>query len=363
MSEELLFYEFIRVSVGVNTQLSRVPTSQEWKALFLMAQKHTLLGICFAGMKRLPQSQVVNLSAEQKMQWLAMATRIQRQNDLMNQRCLELQELLTGHNVRCCILKGQGVAAFYPKALSSFRQPGDIDVWVEGGLETVKTLASNMQQSLKVTEQHSDLEFFSDVEVEVHFIPTMLRNPFSNRYLQRWIKKNEADQFTNRNEAGFCVPTSSFNFVYLMNHIFRHIFGEGVGLRQVMDYYMLLCSHPLDENVKAETMDCLHSLQVGGFAAGLMWVMKEVFGLANEQMLCAPNKKQGTFILNEIIQAGNMGQYDRRLVQMRQSSKWKRFLLINLHTFRLFKYYPQESFFSPFARMWIWVWRKWHGWM
>lgn len=221
---------------------------------------------------------------------------------------------------------------------------------------------------MNVTEQHADINFFEDIEVEVHFIPSMLRNPFTNMRLQRWIRERESMQFCNRNTDGLCVPTLEFDLVYLMVHTYRHIFGEGVGLRQVMDYFFVLCkvskvSKNRCQEVREKTMKTLKSPHLDGFAAGLMWVQAKIFGLEESRMLCAPNERHGRFILSEIMQTGNMGHFDERLVSMHNASKLKRFVLINLLTLRLLKYYPRETVFSPFSRMCIWTWRKWNGWM
>ncbi len=126
---------------------------------------------------------------------------------------------------------------------------------------------------------------------------------------------------------------------------------------------MLLCSESISEELRQNTLKCLHSLYIDNFAAGLMWVMKEVFGLEDSRMLCAPNERHGHFILNEIMKAGNMGHYDERLVSIRNASKFKRFIIMNFHTLRLFRYYPYETFFTPFAKIWIWGWRKAHGYL
>lgn len=359
----ILFYELIRVSIGVSSALSFIPNCQEWNVLYRLAMKQALIGVCFYGVQRLPKEQIVNLPMHLKLQWLGMAASIQKRNDLMNNRCKELQKRLKDARINSCILKGQGIASIYFDTLCNLRQPGDIDVWVEGGLDSVKLLATQMNQRIKVTEQHADLKFFTDVEVEVHFIPTILRSPFANKCLHKWMKEQEKTQFSNCNGDGLFVPTLEFNMVYLMIHTYRHILGEGVGLRQVMDYYMLLSSEQISTALKLKTMKCFRSLHIENFAAGLMWVMKEVFCLSEDYMLCVPNERHGKFLLNEIVQAGNMGHYDERLVSMKTASKFERYLRINIHTFRLLKYYPQETLFSPIARMWIWAWRKKHGYL
>lgn len=371
----MLFFELLQVSVDSSYSLTKVPSVQDWQLLYNLAEKQALLGICFYGIKKLPLEQTVNLPLKLKMQWLGMAVMIEKRNRLMNERCHELSSRLSALGFNTCILKGQGLAAIYNQiddtnSLGVLRQPGDIDIWVEGGLLSLQVLAEKLHQPFKVTEQHSDLKFFDDVEVEAHFIPTMLSNPFVNRRLQGWIKKLEKNQFTNRNDLNFCVPTLEFNLVYLLIHTYRHLFGEGVGLRQVMDYYVLLNSIDVKEltpeawnRTKKEALSELCSLNLGGFTAGMMWVLSEVFRLKEELMLCSPCKRHGEFILNEIMLSGNMGYYDERLKSLYQVSKMKRFLMRNFHTFRLLRLYPLETIFTPLSRMWIWVWRKSRGWV
>lgn len=358
-----LFYELVQTSVGTRGELSCIPSLEEWKTIYQTAQKQALIGICFNGVKKLPQEQLKNLPLSQKMHWLALTASIQKRNDILDKRCVQLQEQLERNGLRSCILKGQGIALLYTDDLCHLRQSGDIDVWVEGGIETVKVLCKKMNQRFSITEQHADLKFFDDAEVEVHFIPTMLRNPLANKRLQQWMKELEEKQFLNKNKNGLCVPTSNFNLVYLLIHTYRHLFDEGVGLRQVMDYYMLLCSTSIDSVTKQQTMKCLKYFYLDRFAAGMMWVLKEVFGLKEDKMLCSPNECHGKFVLKEIMLAGNMGHYDERLFSLKNSSKLKRFFLVNFHTLRLLKYYPYETIFAPLTRMEVWAWRKRNGWI
>ena len=260
-------------------------------------------------------------------------------------------------------------------SLSLLRQSGDIDVWIEGGVKAVVGLAKKLGQKTKVTEQHVDFDIFPDTEVEAHFIPTMLKQPFANRRLQWWIEEQASTQFEHWNEAGLCVPTAEFNLVYLLIHIYRHLFGEGVGLRQVMDYYFVLKARNNDNVLSKESVpegraddngNLLHTLKSLGlmqFAGGLMYVMHEVFGLQREQMLCEPNERHGRFLLNEIMLSGNMGHYDERTKNADRSTRWKRFWLMNKHNFRLISYYPGDTLWAPFARIKVWAWRKWKGWI
>lgn len=295
-----------------------------------------------------------------------MAAKIQQRNEVVNRQCVDLQKRLAADGFRSAILKGQGVATSYD-SLSLLRQSGDIDVWIEGGVETVVKLAESLGQKADVTEQHVHLDIFDNTEVEAHFIPSMLRNPFANARLQNWFKKMEPLQFANRNENGLCVPTLEFNLVYLLIHIYRHLFAEGVGMRQVMDYYFVLQETRSDETdckeCKERAFQIIQQLGLGNFAGALMYAMREMFGLQHEQMLCDPNERHGKFLLNEIMISGNMGHHDERLKEAQKGTRWQRFCVVTKHNMRLVSYYPAETLWAPFTRVKIWAWRKWNGWI
>ena len=52
MSIEQLFFELLRVSIGVSGCLSKTSTNEEWKALYDMAKKQSLVGVYFAGVQK-----------------------------------------------------------------------------------------------------------------------------------------------------------------------------------------------------------------------------------------------------------------------------------------------------------------------
>ena len=132
---EQLFFELIRVATGMQNTLSRALSTIEWKQLYDMAKKQSLVGICFVSIQRLPSEM-----RPPKMlyhTWLGMAAKIQYRNDVVNRQCIELQTKLTADGFRSCILKGQGIAFSYPDNLRTLRQCGDIDVWVDSNKEEI----------------------------------------------------------------------------------------------------------------------------------------------------------------------------------------------------------------------------------
>ena len=52
-----LFFELIQVALGTRICLSHTPRADEWGELYSMAKKLSLVGVCFAGVQKLVDSE------------------------------------------------------------------------------------------------------------------------------------------------------------------------------------------------------------------------------------------------------------------------------------------------------------------
>ena len=366
-----LFFELLQVSVGVRKCLSHTPSDEEWKKLYYMSEKQALVGVCFSAVKRLEHEGQIP-PTEIYMQWLAVTAKIQQSSEVMNRRCEELQRLLDDAGFRCCILKGQGVARLYDfndnvnlnDKLGAYRQSGDIDVWVDGGLDRIMKWVAEVSPSQEVNGHHIHFGYFNDAEVEIHYVPFNLQNPIKNRELHRFFAANADKQF--RNKVKLCTgemitaADDSFNVVFLLAHIFHHLFTEGVGLRQCMDYYFLLVHLDRNNAEVVHSLKVVADLELEKFAAALMWVLGRVFGLQQDKMLWTPNEKDGKFLLREIMLSGNFGKQDDRQKNL-YKSKWHSFWIVNFKTFRLWRFDHWAWFWSPIYRIKGKAWQRMHG--
>lgn len=358
-----LFQDLIKVSIGRAACLSRTPKVKEWASLYEMAKKQSLVGICFAGVQKLQaQRQAPNSWGNEQgellyLQWMGMAAKIQQRNEVVNKQCALLGEKLESEGYSYCVLKGQGVAHIYPEHLRGLRQSGDIDVWVSGGRDEALTYVQKVSPTRHVTWLHADLHVFEDTAVEVHFLPTYLRCPWKNRMLKAWFDWF-ADFETIGETNGYSVPLDEFNLVFLALHIFRHLLGEGVGMRQLMDYYFVL-NHVDDKETRSHAYEVLRSLGLGRFAGALMWICNNVFGLPEDRMICQMDKELGQLILKDIELTGNFGQHDDRMKD--GESAWQRFVRTNATNLRYLRYFPAEVLCTPLYRVWHRCWQWKHG--
>lgn len=130
---EILF-ELIQIAIGNRVCLSHSPTADEWRMLYDIAKKQSLVGVCFAGVQRL-QMQRQEPPEMLYLIWMGMAAKIQQRNEVVNRQCVELQAKLSADGLQSSILKGQGVASLYSEHLRGLRQSGDIDVYVPCGMQ------------------------------------------------------------------------------------------------------------------------------------------------------------------------------------------------------------------------------------
>ena len=361
-----LFTELVRVTIGNQEYLSRVPSTEEWQTVYAFAEKQALVGVCFCGLQRLPKEQQPPKAL--LLRWFALAEQIKERNSLVNTRTCELQKLLEDEGLRACVLKGQGVARLYDfngnvilnlnDKLGAYRQSGDIDVWVDGERDdTIRHMKAHYKCDRAVIH-HIDVEVFDDVPVEVHFVPSYAYCLPRYRAYKRFFNKYKNECFVP-SEHGFCVPSLGFNVVYLLMHIFRHVFHEGIGLRQLMDYYFVLRNINLNRNTNANI--ALREMGLLRFAGAVMYVEREVFGLQKEYMLCEPDEKAGQYLLDEIMLAGNFGQYDPRIREAHSGGSMMLYIKNVKRLFGMVRYYPSEVLWAPFWKVGHFVWRKVKG--
>lgn len=351
-----LFQELILISLGKREQFSRRLTDKDWASVYTEAQRQSLVGILLTGVEK------VVASGESRpkvlMQWIAMGLALEKRNRLLNVRCKEITENFDGLGLRSCVLKGQGVAMLYPNPLR--RQCGDIDLWVEGNRDDIYNTLKARWKVGETVIHHADVEIFKDTPTEIHFIPSFTYSPFLYRKYRKFFNRCADRQFANYDKTvGFAYPMSDFNAVYSLMHIFHHVLHEGIGLRQLLDYYYILRS--LDKEQRLQVFEDMRHLGLAKFAEAVMYVEQRMFGLESEFWLCQPNERLGKRLLAEIELAGNFGKYDERNQQVNRKNRMDVYLYNVKRNFVFFEFAPGEVLFAPIWKPCHFVWRKIKG--
>ena len=356
-----MLFELLQIAVGRRDRLPHTPTMEEWRSLFADSQKQSVVGIAFAGVERLPKEQWPPQAL--LFEWIGAAERIKQKNAMLDRQCVKLQKRFAEAGIKTSILKGQGVARYYD--ISSLRQPGDIDIFVDCGRERALRFAHDCgMRDVDWDYKHLHLDVWTDTEVEVHYRVEVLLNLWKNRKLQKWFAAHTEEIFgltdsaevTDKTDgATFVTPMVEFNRFYILLHIYRHFLYEGVGLRQLLDYYFVLLHTEFTDNTYA--IKALKQFGMWKFARGVMWILQEVFGLEREYMFCEPLESEGRFILSEVMAGGNFGHHDERLATEKKG-KMQTVKKVVKHNAHLMLHYPAEIIWPP-----IWfVWHKYWKW-
>ncbi len=242
LKQQKIFFDFLRFCIGSAKEIPDSSKEADWKELYAIAQKQCLVGVLFDGIKKLP-AEYVGMKKELLLQWMAESQMLVKANVRLNDAAIQVSEWFRKKGFRTCILKGQGNALMYPNPYS--RTPGDIDIWVEGGDKRVISFVRSISPHEKACYHHIEFPSYKGVEVEVHYRPGFLLCFWHNRKLQKYYERVKEEQFSHRVMLGeqgeIAIPTVEFNLIFQLTHIYAHLMNEGIGLRQLVDYYYVLC--------------------------------------------------------------------------------------------------------------------------
>ncbi len=340
-----LFFTLLQRAVGHNTALPEPVSAEVWQAVYAMSRQQALVGIVFMAVEKLPKTQMP--PRELLLKWLVQTDQIEARNRELNELAVMVTEKVAAAGFRSVILKGQGIARLYPMPLR--RTSGDIDIWLDGNRDGIMQYVRTNAEHYHAAYHHVECPLAEGAEVEVHFTPSWMNDFLINRRLQHFFYKQAPEQFAQEITGGIGTPTLAFNRIYILLHLYRHLFEEGIGLRQFLDYYYVL-HQGFTEEERAETLGALKELRLRKFAAAVMYVLQTVFGLEAQYLLLAPNASEGRLLLDEIMLAGNFGQYDHRIVHKKRGAVGR----FSLHVFRSFRFvqrYPAEVLWSPVFKL------------
>lgn len=306
------FFSLLRYALGAAPTFDARPTEAEWRYIYEQGVRQSVIALLFTAVNRLRGEQEPPL--ELTMKWATEAEDVRALNALLNSESKRLTDLFEVEGYHTAILKGQANARLYPDPMS--RQPGDIDIFLDGGMERVGALLTRLgliEEGEKPQVHHWHLpEGFSEVIVEVHHRP-LPRTDSDTRHTDRIMAylQGEFETATTFCPEGFRVPSIAYALVMQLSHLRRHaITGGGIGLRQVVDYYVLL-NHATDAELQQLRIQVKY-FGMKDFAAALMWMLQQTLHLPADKMIAKPNRYRGQWLLSFIMEGGNFGFYKRK---------------------------------------------------
>ncbi len=374
----LKYIDFLKYCLNEEAGIPKCVYEIKWHSLLKFAKNQAIVGVYFEGIKRLSNIQKNKPTEKDVLEWLCISMQIEKRNKQLFTKTSDICSKFHNEGFDNCILKGQSNAILYPNPYS--RISGDIDVWLSGNVHKEtgdrKSFSLNNNRKLvveytrshfknaKMRYHHIDFNIYRDCPVELHFMPSLMNNPFINRRLQKWFECQKHTQMDNKIKfqnceglAEFNVPTNNFNCIYQLSHIQHHYFDEGIGLRQFIDYYYVL-KNAFNDNSN-NTIDWNKQLNYFGLrkiAGAVMFVMKDVLGLDDKYLLVKPDELRGKILVHEIISGGNFGQEHN----FKHYSDCKKYFAKIVRNMKVAWLYPSEALWEPWFRTYHFFWRVKH---
>lgn len=275
---------------------------------------------------------------------------------------------LNAAGIPSVLLKGQGLAQYYPKP--ELRQCGDIDLYVgldnyDASYDVLKPLATEIddRKALEVGK-HYDL-FVGRIAVEVHRYTDQYPTSRLDRIYQEISLRGLNRGLVPVVFAGMPVntPSDDYNAFYVFSHLFHHFLINGLGARHLCDWMFFLKSRAEYIDRKSlrtilESLDMLEPWQAFGS------VLISHLGMPAEDFpfYDSSNQRKVSKIVRRLIDEGNFGK-ERAVYKKRGSiyllnKTWAMFAHI-FRSFGLLSLFPRHSFrqiwhtiSSGFAKVW-----------
>lgn len=305
------FFRLIRLGIGTE-KYNDFPNldRNHWIEVCEMGKTMALTGVMVSGIELLPKEKMPEKGILLRL--VDMVLQTEKMNAVLNRKSVEMYEIFRKEGFSPILLKGQGTATFYPKP--ERRMPGDVDLWLADKKDVI---ARFLEKKFNV-ENVSGLHFSPKDDdnykgVELHLIPTYIKYPSSKRKLESifegWMNEKISVELSG---AGMvCIPSDRMNRTYMLIHKYIHFRTGGIGLKQVLDYMMLL-KKGFTEEERLESVKDIKALNLERFCRAVMYVLKEVFGMEDKFLLMKPHRALGQALLKEIFTTGNFGFYDER---------------------------------------------------
>lgn len=323
---------------------------QDFAALLHEARRQTVDGLLYA----LPQLAVRAEERPLLMRWIGGLPQLEQANRRMNQAVVALARAFDKEQIRYVLLKGQSCAAVYPQPL--LRRPGDIDLYVAPQhFERAKSLL--LQQGF--APDHSTIlhdTFEKDgLEVELHRALQPLQWPPAAKRLQQMMHEevdtvDEWQDFVVIDDYNVPILPPHLNVILLTAHVLTHASHRGVGLRQLMDWAVVMRNYQKqwkvasqrDHTLQLET--ALSHLHLTRFYRLLAAFSAQYLGIA----VAATNERdqhRAAQLLRWVIATGNHGHHSA--TSSRHSGFFARVWVYFSNMFRHFSWAPTEYLGIP----------------
>lgn len=235
------YYLIDLISAVLNERVpAKKPEDMTWEEVRLMAKKHSVQSIAYAGALQLAKEE----DAAVMEKWLIKSDCCALQGRVQLAERARVYQRITEAGIRILPLKGCILKDLYPK--QEYRQMADLDILVDDeNMERAGKILEGMGYTAKHLggDCHDCYEKKPWMSVELHrrMLPCSCDN--EDKYQDIWERAMPMDG----NDRIYRLTWEDF-YLFMIDHFAKHFQGGGSGIRSVMDIHVFLES-------KANEMD------------------------------------------------------------------------------------------------------------
>lgn len=235
-----LMLELLRASIWGRSPNPAHFINADWAAIFKLADIQTIGALVLDGVALLPKE--VHPPLYIKMQRIGSMQQTERTNVLHRKTLLDIHGVFSANGIREVYIKGQIAGSRYPNPLH--RQPGDIDFVVSKNdyPKTLQVLSQIGKVDFGLVHEHHGMAWVNGVMIEPHYKVHNFQRPSTDKIMQLMFDDIFQEHLVTLNIDGYDLPSfpPTFESVFLVSHMVNHVYEEGLGLRQIVDYAMFL---------------------------------------------------------------------------------------------------------------------------
>lgn len=345
-----IFFRILRSAIYDEHLNLEGATDIDWEILIECFHRHRLLTVVADSILKLPEAYLPN--EQQQFFIMRECGTMAKRNFEINEAVVMAMQKLESAGCHPVLLKGAGYATLYP--IPNMRCTGDIDIYV--GAEDIDKAVSEVKswctteevEKAELCGHHYEVEH-NGITFEIHYhagTPFNLDN--ADRYnalTSKYLQSDRCD-FATINGEQIRVPGLRFNAYYCFMHIMQHLTGEGVGLRQFVDWAMII--HNI--NVEDYPNELLSGVELkawqalGGILVKQLGIKKEHFPLYDERQAKRTQGKLLEAIIDGESFSINTGVAVDDNVDKGLTRKWKVFRSIVKCAKVLYALHPSVAF-------------------
>ena len=396
-------FRLLQFAIGNIDEFTFHLSNKEWNELLQECKLHNVLGVTFSGIQKLPEEQMP--PSELLAKWQEDAQKEKERREKVAEICRKACETHEKNGFSSCVLmprfskvRGEGVEVGAQSLEVSDERfevrggnPRDVDIlcWSKDKKDGKRMIveyvnfqyvASTHHIKPKVVRNLIDIEA-GNIPVEVRFKSDYLNCPWYNSRFEAWVREMvdkarppESPCVGGLDEGrgeGLERPSKSpcigrfaelpdeFFVVYQLLHLYRKLFCEGMRLGHLVEYYYTLREFG-DKRVEVsgeslgvrdKGLEIIERLGMKKFAGSVMYVLQTVFAMPDEYLICKPDARHGSFVLNITLMAGEYTRYIERTRTLKHLGRIGHHLYWIKRNRPFMTQYPAEMFFELYKRI------------